>query len=66
MLVAGVVVASVAALWVPQPFDLIARASLWGMLAAVGFRCLEVWSCKETGVLCGSCMDVLRSLFLWG
>ncbi len=39
-LVAGVVVASVAALWVPQPFDLIARASLWGILAAAGFR---VW-----------------------
>ena len=40
LLVAGIVVASVAALWVPQPFDLIARASLWGILAAAGFR---VW-----------------------
>ena len=40
LLVAGVVVASVAALWVPQPFNLIARASLWGMLAAASFR---VW-----------------------
>ncbi len=38
LLIAGVVVASVAALWVPQPFDLIARASLWGILAAAGFR----------------------------
>lgn len=36
----GVVVTSVAALWVPQPFDLIARASLWGILAAA---CLRVW-----------------------
>ena len=36
----GAVVASVAALWVPQPFDLIARASLWGILAAACFR---VW-----------------------
>ena len=40
LLVAGVVVASVAALWVPPPFNLIARASLWGILAAAGFR---VW-----------------------
>ena len=38
LLIAGVVVASVAALWVPQPFDLVARANLWGMLAAAGFR----------------------------
>jgi len=38
LLVASVVVASVAALWVPSPFDLIARASLWGILAAAGFR----------------------------
>ena len=38
LLIAGVVVASVAALWVPQPFDLIARASLWGILTAAGFR----------------------------
>ncbi len=40
LLVAGVVVASVAALWLPQPFNLIARASLWGILAAACFR---VW-----------------------
>lgn len=40
LLVASAVVASVAALWVPPPFDLIARASLWGILAAAGFR---VW-----------------------
>lgn len=38
LLIAGVVVASVATLWVPQPFDLVARANLWGMLAAAGFR----------------------------
>ncbi|MDA7937606.1 hypothetical protein N9B71_00950 [Pirellulales bacterium] len=38
LLVAAIVVASVAALWVPQPFDLIARASLWGILTAAGFR----------------------------
>ena len=40
LLLASGVVASVAALWVPPPFDLVARASLWGILAAAGFR---VW-----------------------
>ena len=65
LLVAGVVVASVAALWVPPPFNLIARASLWGILAAAGFRVWVYGRAKKTDFFCGSDINVLRSLFLW-